>query len=73
MRYTVGGAKINPGRIGLRDLRVRVPKEMERDLWKVAEMEGISVQDVVNRLYWEKYVKGDFRETYAKAWKYLST
>ena len=56
----------------MKDLRVRVPKEMEQDLERMAEMEGISAQDVVNRLYWKKYVKGDFRETYAKAWKYLS-
>jgi hypothetical protein len=51
---------------------VRIPEELARELEKMAEAEGVTVEDLIARLYWRKYVRGDFRETYSKAWKYLS-
>jgi hypothetical protein len=51
---------------------MKIPEELAKELERIAEAEGLSVQDLVARLFWSRYVRGDFRTTYAKAWKYLS-
>jgi hypothetical protein len=50
---------------------VEIPEELAQELEKIAEAKGISIAGLVSVLAWNKYVKGDYRETYAKAWKYL--
>ena len=51
---------------------VEIPDELAQELEKIAEAKGLSISDLIAILAWKKYVKGDFRETYAKAWKYLT-
>lgn len=45
---------------------------MAQELENIAEAKGLSIPDLIAILAWKKYVIGDFRETYAKTWKYLS-